>query len=107
MTTREAVSIGMAPHSITRTFLIILRVLVVFFMYFDKLIRKRQVCLLRLSQHVNVITKNVTHEMADLWAQQYVAVEAIYASWFSTKFCIWLYTVKQNALGGGGGGGAV
>ena len=42
--------------------------------------------------------------MADLWAQQYVAVEAIYASRFSTKFCIRLYTVKQNALGGGGGG---
>ena len=41
--------------------------------------------------------------MADLWAQQYVAVEAIYASRFSTKFCIRLYTVKQNALGGGGG----
>ena len=47
--------------------------------------------------------------MADLWAQQYVAVEAIYASRFSTKFSIRLYTVKQNALGegGGGGGGAV
>lgn len=42
--------------------------------------------------------------MADLWAQQYVAVEAIYASRFSTKFCIRLYTVKQNVLGGGGGG---
>ena len=46
--------------------------------------------------------------MADLWAQQYVAVEAIYASRFSTKFSIRLYTVKQNALGewgwGGGGG---
>lgn len=43
--------------------------------------------------------------MADLWAQQYVAVEAIYASRFSTKFSIRLYTVKQNALGEGGGGG--
>ena len=42
--------------------------------------------------------------MADLWAQQYVAVEAIYASRFSTKFSIRLYTVKQNALGKGGGG---
>ena len=49
--------------------------------------------------------------MADLWAQQYVAVEAIYASRFSTKFSIRLYTVKQNALGewggGGGGGGSI
>ena len=45
--------------------------------------------------------------MADLWAQQYVAVEAIYASRFSTKFSIRLYAVKQNALGEGGGGGAV
>ena len=43
--------------------------------------------------------------MADLWAQQYVAVEAIYASRFSTKFSIRLYTVKQNALGEWGGGG--
>ena len=45
--------------------------------------------------------------MADLWAQQYVALEAIYASRFSTKFIIRLYTVKQNALGewGVGGGG--
>ena len=42
--------------------------------------------------------------MADLWAQQYVAVEAIYASRFSTKFSIRLYTVKQNALGEWGGG---
>lgn len=42
--------------------------------------------------------------MADLWAQQYVAVEAIYASRFSTKFSIRLYTVKQNALGRAGGG---
>lgn len=42
--------------------------------------------------------------MADLWAQQYVAVEAIYASRFSTKFSIRLYAVKQNALGEGGGG---
>ena len=41
--------------------------------------------------------------MADLWAQQYVVVEAIYASRFSTKFSIRLYTVKQNALGEGGG----
>lgn len=47
--------------------------------------------------------------MADLWAQQYVAVEAIYASRFSTKLSIRLYAVKQNALGeeGWGGGGAV
>lgn len=48
--------------------------------------------------------------MADLWAQQYVAVEAIYASRFSTKFSIRLYTVKQNALGEwgvGGGGGSI
>ena len=43
--------------------------------------------------------------MAGLWAQQYVGVEAIYASRFSTKFSIRLYTVKQNALGEGGGGG--
>lgn len=43
--------------------------------------------------------------MADLWAQQYVAVEAIYASRFSTKFSIRLYAVRQNALGEGGGGG--
>ena len=43
--------------------------------------------------------------MADLWAQQYVAVEAIYASRFSTKFSIRLYAVKQNALGEGVGGG--
>lgn len=42
--------------------------------------------------------------MADLLAQQYVAVEAIYASRFSPKFNI-LYTLKQNALGGEGGGG--
>ena len=42
--------------------------------------------------------------MADLWAQQYVAVEAIYASRFSTKFSIRLYTIKQNALGEGGRG---
>ena len=41
--------------------------------------------------------------MADLLAQQYVAVEAIYASRFSPKFNI-LYTLKQNALGGEGGG---
>ena len=41
--------------------------------------------------------------MADLWAQQYVAVEAIYASRFSTKFSVRLYTVKQNALGRAGG----
>lgn len=45
--------------------------------------------------------------MADLWAQQYVAVEAIYASRFSTKFSIRLYAVRQNALGEGGGGGSI
>lgn len=47
--------------------------------------------------------------MADLWAQQYVAVEAIYASRFSTKLSIRLYAVKQNALGeeGWGGGGSI
>ena len=45
--------------------------------------------------------------MADLWAQQYVAVEAIYASRFSTKFSIRLYTVSKMPLASGGGGGAV
>lgn len=43
--------------------------------------------------------------MADLWAQQYVAVEAIYASRFSTKFSIRLYTVSKMPLASGGGGG--
>ena len=45
--------------------------------------------------------------MADLWAQQYVAFEAIYASRFSTKFNIHRIYSK-NALGGeewGGVGG--
>ena len=41
--------------------------------------------------------------MADLWAQQYVAVEAIYASRFSTKFSIRLYTVSKMPLASGGG----
>ena len=41
--------------------------------------------------------------MADLWAQQYVAFEAIYASRFSTKFNIHRIYSK-NALGGEEGG---
>ena len=45
--------------------------------------------------------------MVDLWARQYVAFEAIYASRFSTKFNIHRIYSKANApwRGGGGGGG--
>ena len=46
--------------------------------------------------------------MVDLWARQYVAFEAIYASRFSTKFNIHRIYSKENApWRGGGGGGSI